>query len=110
MALSGCASVSGSIDLKSAIARLPTLQYLVVGGDEFRDKHITQLSRLKTLNWLFLDYTRVSDTALSDLNYQLPHLWIWVNDRMQFRVGYLAGSIPMFLHGWRSNRRVGSKY
>jgi hypothetical protein len=59
-----------------AIARLPSLETLVVGGAAFGDDQLAALRKLTTLRWLVLDSTRVTPAAVEALRESLPHLHI----------------------------------
>src|SRR5947209_4191745 len=49
----------------AAVAGLPRLETLVVGGESFGDEQLQQLRQLSSLHVLMLDSTSVSDDALA---------------------------------------------
>jgi hypothetical protein len=55
----------------AAIAELPAIEMLVVGGPTFKDEHAQQLQRLRTLRCLVLDTTSVSNEAVVRLRESL---------------------------------------
>ncbi len=64
-----------------AVARLPRLRTLVVGGPNFCDEHLAQLRRLSTLEYLVLDSTVATLEAQDALQQALPQLKILHSQR-----------------------------
>jgi hypothetical protein len=63
------------------IARLPAIEALVVGGEEFGDSHLRRLSGLSTLGALVLDSTSVTDEALAAWRERLPEVDVYRSQR-----------------------------
>ncbi len=75
----------------SYIARLPAIQTLVVGGEQFTDAHLRRLSRLSTLRTLILDSTEVSEAGLAAWQQRLPHVKVYRSQRRTIRTLQSAG-------------------
>ncbi len=65
----------------AAVARLPRLEILLVGGQAFGDEQVAQLSGTKSLRWLILDSTSVSADALATLQDASPDLQVYRSQR-----------------------------
>lgn len=76
--LTNCDDPARYID---AISRLPKLEILVVGGNNFTDDHLRRLHRISSLQGLVLDCTNVTDTAIAELERALPKLDIFQSYR-----------------------------
>ena len=55
-----------------AVAVLPALETLVVGGPQFGDQQLRRLHGLETLRGLVLDSTEVTDAGLAEIQAALP--------------------------------------
>jgi hypothetical protein len=65
----------------AAIADLPALELLIVGGAAFDDEHAARLHRLHTLKGLILDSTSVTEDGLMALRAALPHADVYPSRR-----------------------------
>jgi Leucine-rich repeat (LRR) protein len=65
----------------AAIASLPRLQTLVVGGDNFTDTHLRRLGDVSTLTGLVLDSTEVTDDAVAMIQAMLPNVVVHHSQR-----------------------------
>jgi hypothetical protein len=68
-----------------AVAALPALETLVVGGPKFGDEQLRRLHRLHTLRGLVLDSTEVTDAGLAEIQQALPALEIERSPRRAVR-------------------------
>ncbi len=68
-----------------AVAQLPNLQCLVVGGVSFSDDELVKLRQLRRLRVLVLDSTVVTDDALEGLREALPELQVYRSQRRLMR-------------------------
>lgn len=68
-----------------AVAALPALETLVVGGPKFGDKQLRRLHRLHSLRGLVLDSTEVTDAGLAELQQALPALEVYRSPRRAIR-------------------------
>jgi hypothetical protein len=73
------------------LARLPAIETLVVGGDEFGDGHLRRLSGLSTLKALMLDSTSVTDEALAAWQERWPEVAVHRSPRRAIRQLESAG-------------------
>jgi Leucine-rich repeat (LRR) protein len=58
------------------VATLPKLEALSLQGTPITDRGILQLKNSKSLKWLQLNNTGVSDAAIQSLKFALPELEI----------------------------------
>jgi hypothetical protein len=63
------------------IERLPLLEVLAVGGEAFGDEQLGRLKRVRTLRFLVLDGTSVSDEAVAELCRAIPELDVYRSQR-----------------------------
>jgi hypothetical protein len=64
-----------------ALAALPQLETLAVGGEAFADGHLDQLRHTATLRYLVLDSTAVSDEAVTALRAAQPNVEVYFSER-----------------------------
>src|SRR5205823_6177893 len=64
------------------IVRLPALQTLAVGGEEFVDAHLARLAETSTLRWLVLDSTDATPEAIGSLRHSRPDLAVYETERL----------------------------
>jgi hypothetical protein len=69
-----------------ALAGLPALETLVVGGEAFHDEHLSRLRATASLRYLVLDSTGVSDEAVAALRAAHPKLEIHFSERLALAV------------------------
>ncbi len=86
----------------AAVARLPRLEILVVGGQAFGDEQIAQLSGTKSLRWLILDSTSVSAEALAAVQDANPDLQVYRSQRRTIAAIKAAGG--------DLNRKINARY
>ena len=58
------------------VLRLPRLQSLIVGGEDFSDEHLARLAALDSLEVLILDTTGVTSDGVRELEAALPRLMV----------------------------------
>ncbi len=68
-----------------AVAALPDLETLVVGGPQFGDEQLRRLHGLQTLRGLVLDCTEVTDASLAEIQEALPALEVYRSPRRAIR-------------------------
>ncbi len=82
-------------DYLDSITSLPSLQVLVVGGQNLADEHVAKLAASESLRWLVLDSAAAGDEAVARLQQARPGLDVHRSDRRLVADLHKLGALPV---------------